>query len=134
MTEGHTGDNPEESGTKYGNLVPGDHWQEDEQPEPDEEQPAEVAAHVVRVHHKKDPEQPNGYQYEFRVTHGHRWSPIAIPVAKRRWAGNFWRKCGDLEGSDWPDLPLCVREQVAAVVADADAPIDLNPEEAEADG
>lgn len=122
-----TPDESDESDTPYGDLIPDDHWEADEQPAPDEEQPAVVDAHIVRVHHKTDPERSHGYQYEFRVTYGHRWSPVATPVSKRRWAGNFWRKCDNLDGSDWVDVPYCVREKVADVVAGAAAPTDLDP-------
>ena len=111
--------------SKY--SVPKDHWEKDEQPEPNEELPARVDVHAVKIHHKTDPDRPNGYRYVFHISHGHRWDPIAIPLEKERWAGNFWRKCEDLDDRDWENVPHCVKEELVEVVAGADSVRDLSP-------
>lgn len=114
--------------SKYGHLLPDDE-PIDPQPDPDSEIPAKVDIHAVYVHHKTDPERTNGYRYQFHISHGHRWDPVAIPLARERWAGNFWRKCDDLDDEDWEDIPYCVREKVTEVVEGAHGPADLNPVE-----
>lgn len=118
-----------ESGTKY--SIPDDYeWddQKQEQPEPGEDLPARLDDHTVKVHHKTDPDRPNGYRYEFAILHGEEWCPVALPMKKEKWAGNFWREHSKLDDRDWPDIPYCVKTQVLGVVAGVDSVEDLAPE------
>ena len=70
-----------------------------------------IDSHTIRVVHEDAPEaeHPNGYLYEFGIKYGDEdWMPCAIPLSKRRWAGNFWREIEETP----EEIPDCVRRTV----------------------
>lgn len=111
--------------TKY--SVPDDHWEEnnDEESAGDAEDVgdrAQARKQTVEVLYQAERRQ----QYRVHISHGeHRWEPIATYGERHRWKGNYFSKVEDV---DWPDLPMQVREQVAAVVAGVSTPSELDPE------
>jgi hypothetical protein len=111
-------------GTKYGDRIPDDYWDEDD--EQDAESPASLESHEVDVILTTDPTEDMGYgreKYTIHIGHDFEDSPVAVFATEHRWKGNFWR---DVRQIDWHDVPGAVKREVADVV-DCDGVNDLHP-------
>lgn len=108
--------------SKY--SVSDDHWNEDEEPDP--ESPVSIDSHTVDVILTTDPTEKHGYgreKYTVYVTHSFDDSPVVTHAIEHRWKGNYWREVREW---DWHDVPGAVKKQVAHVV-DCEGARDLHP-------
>jgi len=117
-----------ERSTKYGDRIPDDHWQEDdedkEESDSDGQQRAEVTAQTVDVIWETE---PRDLRFTVHITHGdQRWMPVATFAGRdhRLAESNQWDPMGRV---DWADLPEPVRRRVTKVVAGVDDHEELDP-------
>lgn len=112
--------------TKYGDRVPDDAWEEDDDEAGDS--PTSIKNHEIDVVLTTDPDADMGYgreRYTVTLTYDDDGDdPVVLYVVEHRWKGNYWRDTTDW---DWRDIPEAVREQVADVLPVADAAA-LTPE------
>ncbi len=115
------------SDTKYGDRIPDDAWEEDDEPE-GEDSPTSIKNHEVDVVLTTDPDADMGYgreRYTISLTYDDdRDDPVVLYVVEHRWKGNYWRDTTDW---DWRDVPDAVREQAVDVLPVDDAAA-LTPE------
>lgn len=115
----------ESGGTKYGDRIADDHWEEDD-PEPQQPTRTTVRNHEIEVYYDDEPEPQDNYdrtKYTVTICHDDETrEPYVLRVIEHRWKGNYWRDTTDL---DWRDTPRLVRERVASVMG-ADRPQDLD--------
>lgn len=111
--------------TKYGDRIPDDHWEEDNEQDggPDR---TRVKSHEVDVYHDDETNPEDNYsrsRYTVTIKYDNdTGDPYVLYVVKHRWKGNYWRDTTDL---DWRDTPEPVREQVAAALP-VDGPDELD--------
>jgi len=113
--------------SKY--SIPDDHvWADEKEVWEREEEPAcYLDTHDIAVV-DKDTDRDGGYRYEFHIAHGEEdYLPIAFPMRKQKWAGNFWREMEKLDYEDWEDIPSYVKARMASVVEGVDHYDELEP-------
>ena len=97
------------SDTKYGDQIPDDHWDEDDEAV-QEEQQAVTDSQIVEVLYRTD---PRDLRFRVHVDRAHR-------IAE----SNQFDPHGRV---DWADMPVPVRERVAEVVDGVNHHSELNP-------
>jgi hypothetical protein len=88
-----------------------------------------VESHYISIQHESAPEarSEQGYLYKFGIQHGDEdYHPIAVPVEKRKWAGNFWRKKGD-RAPEPDEVPMCVWNELPPLIPGARTVKELRP-------
>ena len=88
-----------------------------------------IEFHYISVQHKSAPgaRSEQGFLYKFGIHHGDEdYCPIAVPVEKRKWAGNFWRKKGD-RAPEPDEVPMCVWNELPPLIPGARTVEELRP-------
>lgn len=103
--------------------VPDEFWDDDE-PEVEADDRMHVESHKIEVVYTTDPDEKYGYgreKYTVTITYDDERGTEALRAIKHRWKGNYWRDTLDL---DWQDVPVPVRQKVAALLP-VDGPDEL---------
>jgi hypothetical protein len=112
--------------TKYGYLISGDEFDEDDVKDEASESRVDLQHQTVKVFWE---DEPRDLEYRAVISHGsHDWEPICTHVqrAHRIEGSNQFDPMSTVE---WTDLPRMVQERVLDVVAGVERIDDLDPEQ-----
>ncbi len=112
--------------TKYGHLISGDEFDEDDQGDEATGSRVELQHQTVKVLWE---DEPRDLQYRAVISHGdHEWEPICTHVQRaHRIEGS--NQFDPMSSVDWTELPREVQERVLDVVAGVERIDDLDPEQ-----